>query len=73
MGCLGDDDVVRDAEIEEMPQAEFSASPLGARRLYQSTDQVSESVPAVQFRFRVVQSAAGDSRAKLAGGDLTCD
>jgi hypothetical protein len=30
VGCLGDDDVVRDATIEEMSQAVFSASPLGA-------------------------------------------
>jgi hypothetical protein len=30
MGCLGDDDVVHDATIEEMSQAVFSASPLGA-------------------------------------------
>jgi hypothetical protein len=30
MGCVGDDDVVRDATIEELSQAVFSASPLGA-------------------------------------------
>jgi hypothetical protein len=30
MRCLGDDDVVRDATIEQMSQAVFSASPLGA-------------------------------------------
>jgi hypothetical protein len=30
MGCLDADDVVRDATIEEMSQAVFSASPLGA-------------------------------------------
>jgi hypothetical protein len=30
MDCLGGDDVVRDAMIEEMLQAVFSASPLGA-------------------------------------------
>jgi hypothetical protein len=30
MSCLGDDDVVRDATIEQMSQAVFSASPLGA-------------------------------------------
>jgi hypothetical protein len=30
MGCLRGDDVVRDATIEEMSQAVFSASPLGA-------------------------------------------
>jgi hypothetical protein len=29
MGCLGDGDVVRNATIEEMSQAVFSASPLG--------------------------------------------
>jgi hypothetical protein len=29
MSCLGDDDVVRDATIEEMLQEVFSASPLG--------------------------------------------
>jgi hypothetical protein len=34
MSCLGDDDVVRDATIEEMSQAEFSASPLGALGSY---------------------------------------
>jgi hypothetical protein len=30
MGCVSGDDVVRDATIEEMSQAVFSASPLGA-------------------------------------------
>jgi hypothetical protein len=30
VGCLGDDDVARDVTIEEMSQAVFSASPLGA-------------------------------------------
>jgi hypothetical protein len=30
MGFLGDDDVARYATIEEMSQAVFSASPLGA-------------------------------------------
>jgi hypothetical protein len=30
MGCLGGDDVVRDATIEEMSKAVVSASPLGA-------------------------------------------
>jgi hypothetical protein len=30
MSCLGDDDVVRDATIEEMSQAVFSTSQLGA-------------------------------------------
>jgi hypothetical protein len=30
MGCLGDDDVIRDVTIAEMSQAVFSASPLGA-------------------------------------------
>jgi hypothetical protein len=30
MSCLGDDDVVRDGTIEQMSQAVFSASPLGA-------------------------------------------
>jgi hypothetical protein len=30
MRCLGDDDVVRDATIEQVSQAVFSASPLGA-------------------------------------------
>jgi hypothetical protein len=30
MDCLGGDDVVRDATIEEKLQAVFSASPLGA-------------------------------------------
>jgi hypothetical protein len=30
MGCLDGDDVVRDATIEEMSQAVFSASLLGA-------------------------------------------
>jgi hypothetical protein len=34
MGCLGDDDVVRDATIEEMSQAVFSASLLGALESY---------------------------------------
>jgi hypothetical protein len=34
MGCLGDDDVVRDATIQEMSQAVFSASPLGVLRGY---------------------------------------
>jgi hypothetical protein len=29
MGCLGGDDVVRDATIEKMSQAVFSAGPLG--------------------------------------------
>jgi hypothetical protein len=33
MRCL-DDDVVRDATIEQMSQAVFSASPLGALRDY---------------------------------------
>jgi hypothetical protein len=35
-----DDDVVRDLTIQELSQAVFSASPLGA--LYQSTDQIKE-------------------------------
>jgi hypothetical protein len=30
MSCLGGDDVLRDATIEEMSQAVFSASPLGS-------------------------------------------
>jgi hypothetical protein len=30
MRCLGDDDVVRDATIEQVSQAVFTASPLGA-------------------------------------------
>jgi hypothetical protein len=30
MSCLGDDDVLYDATIEEMSQVVFSASPLGA-------------------------------------------
>jgi hypothetical protein len=30
VGCLGVDDLVRDATIEEMSEAVFSASPLGA-------------------------------------------
>jgi hypothetical protein len=34
MGCLGGDDVVREATIEEMSQAVFSASLLGELRGY---------------------------------------
>jgi hypothetical protein len=69
MGCLGGDDVVCDATIEEMSQAVFSASPLGGY-ISRST----KSVPAVHLRFRVVQSAVGGSRGKkLAGEDLVCD
>jgi hypothetical protein len=34
MGCLGDEDVVRDATIEEMLQVVFSASLLGALGSY---------------------------------------
>jgi hypothetical protein len=34
MGCLGDDDMVCDATIEEMLQAVFSVSPLGVPRGY---------------------------------------
>jgi hypothetical protein len=71
MGCLGDDDMVRDATIEEMSQAVFSVSPLGGHGGYIIRPTKLNSV---QLRLRVVQSAVGDSRGKkLAGEDLTCD
>jgi hypothetical protein len=43
MGYLGDDDVLRDATIEEVSQAVFSASPLGALGGY-----ISRPIEAVQ-------------------------
>jgi hypothetical protein len=43
MSCLGDDDVVRDATIEEISQAVFSVSPLGALGGY-----ISRATKAVQ-------------------------
>jgi hypothetical protein len=43
------DDVVRDATVEEMSQAVFSASPLGALGGYIiRLTKLSQSVPAVQ-------------------------
>jgi hypothetical protein len=41
MSFLDDDDVVRDAAIEQMSQAVFSANPLGALGDYISVNQPS--------------------------------
>jgi hypothetical protein len=49
MICLGEDDVVRDATIEQMSQAVFSASPLGALSEAISVDRPSV-VQAIQLR-----------------------
>jgi hypothetical protein len=49
MGCLGDDDVVRDATIEEMSQAVFSANPLGTLGGYIIRPTKLKSVSAVEI------------------------
>jgi hypothetical protein len=49
MDCLGSDDVVRDATIEEMLQALFSASPLGVLGGYIIRPTKLSSVSAVQW------------------------
>jgi hypothetical protein len=46
MGCLGDDNMVRDVTIEEMSQAVFSASPLGVLGGY--INRLAEAVQPVQ-------------------------
>jgi hypothetical protein len=69
MGCLDADDVVRDATIEEMSQAVFSASPLGALGGYIIRPTRLSLVSAGSR-----QLAVGDSRGKKsAGEDLACD
>jgi hypothetical protein len=50
MRCLDDDDVVSDATIEQMSQAVFSASPLGALGGYISRPTKLNSVSVVQAK-----------------------
>jgi hypothetical protein len=70
MDCLGGDDVIREATIEKMLQAVFSASPLGALGGYiiRPTKLSSVSaVSAVQWNgVAVAQLAVKDSRGKFA-------
>jgi hypothetical protein len=70
---LGDDDVVRNAKIEQMSQAVFSTSPLGALGGYiiRPTKLISECR---ECSWVFEELSLGNSRGKKsAGEDLTYD
>jgi hypothetical protein len=56
MECLGSDDMVRDATIEEMLQAVFSASPLGGYIIRPTKLSLVSAVSAVHWNGVTVSS-----------------